>query len=86
MIGEPVEERGGHLGIAEHAGPFGESEIGGDDHRGLCIELADQMEQQLATRTAICPLKLAFACYLCVTCWIFRMFVSRTRKIAKPLT
>ena len=28
--------------------PFAEGEIGGDDHRGLLVEAADQVEQQLA--------------------------------------
>lgn len=30
VVGEPVEQRGGQLGITEHAGPFGEAEVGGD--------------------------------------------------------
>jgi hypothetical protein len=47
-VGEPVEQRGGHLGIAEHAGPFAEAEVGGDDDAGALVELAQQMEQQRA--------------------------------------
>jgi hypothetical protein len=31
MVGQAVEKRGGHLGVAEHAGPFTEGKIGGDD-------------------------------------------------------
>ena len=31
VMGEPVEERGGHLGITEDGGPFAEAEVG-DDH------------------------------------------------------
>ena len=27
VMGQPVEQRGGHLGVAEHAGPFSEGEI-----------------------------------------------------------
>ncbi len=27
MIGEPVEQRGGHLGIAEHLGPLAKAEV-----------------------------------------------------------
>jgi hypothetical protein len=49
MMGEPVEECRGHLGVAEDGGPFAEGEIGGDDHRGLLVEPADQVEQELAT-------------------------------------
>jgi len=28
---QPIEQRRRHLGIAEHAGPLGESQIGRDD-------------------------------------------------------
>ena len=45
-MGKAIEQRGGHLGIAEHAGPFAEAEVGGDDNAGLLVELAEQMEQQ----------------------------------------
>ena len=31
VMGEPVEQRRGHLGIGEHRGPFGEGEVRGDD-------------------------------------------------------
>ena len=31
VMGQPVEQRGGHLGVAEHARPFAEGEVGGDD-------------------------------------------------------
>ena len=47
-MGEPVEESGGHLGIAEDARPLAEGEVAGDDDRGAFIEPADQMEQRLA--------------------------------------
>src|SRR3546814_11564987 len=33
VMSQPVEQGGGHLGITEHAGPFAEAEIGGDDDR-----------------------------------------------------
>ena len=45
VMGEPVEERGGHLGIAEHAGPFAEAQVRGDDDAGAFVEFAQQMEQ-----------------------------------------
>ena len=32
VVSEPVEERGGHLGVAEDAWPFPEREVGRDDH------------------------------------------------------
>ena len=48
MVGEPVEQRGGHLGVAEHGRPFAERQVGGDDDRGALVEPADEMEQELA--------------------------------------
>jgi len=48
MMREAVEHGGGHLLIAEDLRPFPEGEVGGDDHRGLLVELGDQMEEQLA--------------------------------------
>jgi hypothetical protein len=47
MVGQAVEQRGGHFGVAKYAGPFAEGEIGRYDHRRLLIEAADQVEQQL---------------------------------------
>ena len=48
MVGQTIQQRRSHLGVTEDGWPFAEVEIGGDDHRGLLIEMADQMEQQLA--------------------------------------
>ena len=48
VMGEAVEQGGGHLGVAEHGGPSAEGEVGGDDDRGALVEAADQVEQQLA--------------------------------------
>ena len=48
VVGEAVEQRGRHLGVAEHARPFTEGEIGGDDDRGALVEPADEVEQELA--------------------------------------
>ena len=39
VMGDTIEHGGGHLLIAEYLGPFPEGEIGGDDHRGLLVEL-----------------------------------------------
>ena len=46
-VSEPVEQGGGHLGIAEHRRPFAEGQIGRDDDRGAFVEPADEMEEQL---------------------------------------
>ena len=40
MMGKPIEQCRGHLCIAEHAGPFTEAEVGGDDDAGVLVELA----------------------------------------------
>ena len=45
-VGEAVEQRGRHLRVAEHGGPFAEAEIGRDDDAGALVELAQQMEEQ----------------------------------------
>jgi hypothetical protein len=49
VMGQPVEQRGGHLGVAEHARPFAEGEIGGDDDGGALIKAADEVEEKLST-------------------------------------
>ena len=51
VVGEPVEQCGCHLGVAEDGWPFAEGEIGGDDDRGALIEAADQVEEELAAIT-----------------------------------
>src|SRR4030081_2978584 len=47
-VGQAVEQRGRHLGIAKHTGPLSECEIGGDDDRRALVEPADEVEQELA--------------------------------------
>ena len=44
VVSQAVEQRGRHLGVAEHAGPFTEGEIRGDDDRGPLVEPADEVE------------------------------------------
>ncbi len=39
MMGKPIEQCRGHLGIAEYAGPFAEAEVCRDDDAGSLIEL-----------------------------------------------
>ena len=48
MMGEAVEQRGGHLGIAKYRWPFAEGEVGGDDDRRAFVKFADEVEQELA--------------------------------------
>jgi hypothetical protein len=49
MVDKPVEHGGGHLGITENGRPLAERQVQGDDHRVALAELADEVEQQLAT-------------------------------------
>ena len=49
---EAIQQRRGHLGVAEHAGPFGEAQVGGDDHAGVLVQLGQQVEQQGAAGLA----------------------------------
>ena len=48
MVGEPIEQCGGHLGVAEDAMPFAEGQVGDYDDRCAFVELADEVEQQLS--------------------------------------
>ena len=45
-VSETIEQRGRHLGVAEHGGPLAEAEISRDDDAGALVELAQQMEEQ----------------------------------------
>jgi len=47
VMGEAVEERRGHLCVAEDGRPFTECEVGGDDDRCALVEAADEVEEQL---------------------------------------
>jgi hypothetical protein len=44
VVGETIEQRGRHLGIAEDARPLPEGEVRGDDDRGALVEPADEVE------------------------------------------
>jgi hypothetical protein len=48
VVGEPVEQRGRHLGITKDRRPFAEGEVCGDDDGGSLVELAYEMEEQLS--------------------------------------
>ena len=51
VMDDAVEQRRGHLGIAEHGRLLAEGEVrGDDDDAGALIELADEVEQQLSSR------------------------------------
>ena len=52
MMGEAIQQGGGHLCIAEDASPFAKAQVGGDHDAGALVEFAEQVEQQRATRWA----------------------------------
>jgi len=51
VMGNPIEQRGSHLGVAENGRPLAKGEVGGDDHRRAFVELADEVKQQLSARS-----------------------------------
>jgi hypothetical protein len=38
VVCRPIQQRRGHLGVAEHIRLFRESEVGGDDHTGVFVQ------------------------------------------------
>src|SRR5208337_1245462 len=52
MVGQAIEHGSGHLGVAEYLRPIGECQVGGDEQRGVLVEFADQVEQQLTAGLA----------------------------------
>src|SRR5271165_932197 len=48
VMGEAIEQRRCHLWVSEHARPFAEGEIGGDQDRGALVEPADEVKEKLA--------------------------------------
>ena len=47
-MGEAVEQRRRHFGVAEDGRPFAEAQVRRDDDAGALVELAEQMEEQRA--------------------------------------
>ena len=47
VVGQAVEQRGRHLGVAKHAWPFTEGQVGSDDDRRALVEPANEVEQEL---------------------------------------
>jgi len=52
VVGEAIEQRGGHLGVAEDGRPLTEAEVGRDDDAGAFVEPAEPVEEQGAARGA----------------------------------
>ena len=48
VMGEAIQHGCGYLGVAKDLRPICEGEVGGNQQRGVIVELADQVEQELA--------------------------------------
>ena len=48
MLGEPVQESGGELVVAEDPVPLAEGKVGGDDGGGALVASRQHVEEQLA--------------------------------------
>ncbi len=46
MMGEAIEERRCHFGVAKNSAPFAESQVCGDDDAGAFVEFAQQVKEQ----------------------------------------
>ena len=46
VVGQPIQQRRGHLGVDEDVGPLGKDQVGRDHHAGVLVELGQQVEQQ----------------------------------------
>jgi hypothetical protein len=46
VMGEPVEQRRGHLSFAEYVRPFGEAQVGDDDDTSVLVQFRQQLKQQ----------------------------------------
>ncbi|MNM89790.1 hypothetical protein D3C81_1020270 [compost metagenome] len=49
VVCQPIQQRSGHLGVAKHALPFRDAEVGGDDDAGVLVQ---QVKQQSITALA----------------------------------
>ncbi len=48
-MGQAVQERCRHLGIAKYRRPFAEGKVRRDDDRGALVEPADKVEEELTS-------------------------------------
>jgi hypothetical protein len=51
MVGKAAEQRCGHFAVPEHASPFAEAEVCGDEDAGALVKLAEQVEEQRGSRS-----------------------------------
>lgn len=52
MMGEAIEERRRHFGVAKNTGPFAEAQVCGDHDAGAFVEFAQQVKEQCAAGSA----------------------------------
>jgi hypothetical protein len=43
VVSEAIQQGRCHLGVAEHAGPLAEAQVGGDDDAGALVEFAESL-------------------------------------------
>jgi hypothetical protein len=60
MVGQAVEQRSSHLGVAEHAGPFAEGEVGGDNDRGASLPDGIGLSESTSARQRLHRRQLSF--------------------------
>lgn len=48
VMRQAIEQRSGHLRVAEDGGPISERQVCGDDDRGAFVKPAEQVEEQLS--------------------------------------
>jgi hypothetical protein len=46
VMGQPIQQRRRHLGVAKYGWPFRKAKVGGDCDTGALVQLRQQMEQQ----------------------------------------
>ena len=46
VVRKPIQQGGGHLGVAEHARPFCEAQVGRDHDAGVLVQLGQQVKKQ----------------------------------------
>src|SRR3954447_2921991 len=57
MMRQAVEQRRGHLGVAEHARPLAEAKVGADDDAGAFVKLAHlaiKLSPRIPARSSAC--------------------------------
>ena len=54
VVRKAIQQGCGHLGVAEHARPFGEAQVGRDHHAGVLVQLGKQVKQRMRSTNPTC--------------------------------